>query len=508
MDIQKEMIANTLSCGKKKTVLFCEADVIVPDTKPDAEKIVMHDADVMLNGFEVQNGRVLVYGTSKFNILYYSPEGEVKNVKTEAPFTDVIEISGAEPSFSADVVARLQKSECRILNGRKLSVKANVEVSAEVLKDDETEAVSEISGEAVEQQTKKVSYVKKNPMDVQMFLVKENTELSEDMPSVFEILKAEGRISNKNLKVISNKVILKADLDVSVLYTDAENHDICLATVSLPFTEISEIDGINEDWFLLNDMSVVYTNCEVSEDINGNARVLELETAIESRSETMVPYSVDALSDCYGIEMKAETVSGITKLLRHKGDIKFQTGLKSQIQSEQGIERILSINANAKPEGIEKGEKELWVKGKTDVKLLYITENGKMNCIEKEVPFKESLKNVPESCDEAELIVQINGLSYTINGENSVEVRGNLEFSGFLTQSENEMFITAVALNEKETAQKPVSLTVYFVQSGEALWDIAKRYETSVNLICEANGIKPSDSLSGKKLIIPKYRKS
>lgn len=507
MDIQKEMIANTLSCGKKRAVILCETDVIVPDTKPDAEKIVLLDTNVMLNGFEVQNGRVLVYGTSKFNILYYSPEGELKNVRTEAPFTDVIEISGAEPSYSADVLAKLQKAECRILNGRKLSVKANVEITAEILKDEELEAVSGVLGETVEQQTKKVSFVKKNPMDVQMFVVKEQTEISEELPSVSEILRAEGRISNKNLKVISNKVILKADLDISVLYLDAENHDVCKATVSLPFTEISEIDGISDEWILLNDMSVVYTSCEVSEDINGNSRILELETAIESRSETLIPYSFDVLSDCYGIEKKSEVVNKYSKLLRHKGDIKFQTGLKAQLHADEEIGQIYSVTANAKAEGIEKGEKELWVKGKTDVRLLYTSDLGNLICIDKEVPFRESLKNVPETCDEAEIVVQINGLSYTINGENSVEVRGNLEFSGYLTYNENETFITAVSLNEKESTQKSASLTVYFVQSGESLWDIAKRYETSVDLICEANGIKPNDPLSGKKLIIPKYKK-
>jgi len=508
MDIQKELISYTVSSGKRCAVISTETDVIVPDSKPDAEKILQTDADAVLNGFEVQNGRVLVYGTVKFNILYSSPENELKNVATEATFTDVLEVSGAEPGLPADVSLKLKKHECRILNGRKLSVKADIEVCAEVFKGEELDAVSQIEDAPVEAKTKSVCCIRKNAPDVQTFLVKEQAEIAGDLPSAFEILRAEAKISNKNLKVISNKIIVKADIDVSVLYAEEVSHSPCFLTVSLPFTEILEIDGICEEWLLLHDMNVLYTKCEVSEDGNGEMRILELETAIESRSSTAVPFKCEVLSDCYGVGVKAETVTGSAKLLKQTGEIRLQTGLKTQLRADETekIAQVYNVCAKTLTEGIERGEKELYVKGKAFVKLMYITENESVGCLEAEVPFREILRNIPTECDEAEIIANVNGLSYTLNGENSVEVRGNLELSGILTQNETETFVTAVSLSEKENAEKTSSITVYFVQNGESLWDIAKRYETSVDLICEANGIKQTDSVSGKKLIVPKYK--
>lgn len=508
MDIQNELMNYTVSVGKKRAVILAETDVIVPDTKPDADRILQMDTDASLNGFEVQNGRVLVYGTVKFNVLYYSPEGELKNVKTETAFTDVLEISGAEPGLNADVICKVQKSECRILNGRKLSVKANVEVTADVLKEIELYAVSKIQEEGVEQKTRWVNYIKKNPLDVQIFKIKEQADILEDLPSVFEILRAEGKISNKNLKVISNKVILKADLDVSVLYTDDVNHSPCSATVSLPFTEILEIDGISDDWILLNDTNVIFTDCSATEDINGNMRILELETVVESRSATAVPCALEVVSDCYGVKQNTEKEVQTAKLLNKTGEIKLQTGLKAQFEADGNdkIAQIYNVTSKSVAEGVEKGENELFVKGKTNVKVMYISEEGKAGYIEKEIPFKETIKNAPDLCDEAEIVVQAGGLSYTLNGENSVEVRGNLELSGILTKNETETIITEVVFSEKEEKIKIPSLTVCFVQSDESLWDIAKHYETSVDLICEANGIKANDSLAGKKLIVPKYR--
>ncbi|MBQ7039004.1 MAG: DUF3794 domain-containing protein, partial [Clostridia bacterium] len=506
---KKELISYAVSLGKNRAVISAETDVIVPDTKPDAEKILKMDTDARLNGFEVQNGRVLVFGTVKFNVLYYSPEGELKNVKTECAFTDVLEIMGAEPGLEADVLCRVDKSDCRILNGRKLSVKAGVEVTAEVFKEESLEAVCHIDKEAVEQQTRKIQYIKKNPLDVQLFQINEQAEIAGDLPAAFEILRAEGKINNKNLKVISNKVIVKADLDISVLYTDDVSHNPCSVSVSLPFTEILEIDGISEEWMLIHDMDELFVECSLSEDTNGEMRILELETAVESRAATAVPCVAEVVSDCYGIMQKTETVKQTVKLKKQTGEIRLQTGLKTQIDlsDKQKIAQVYNVCAKAVTEGVEKGEKELYAKGKAKISVIYADDDSKLGCLVKEVPFKEILRNVAKDCEEAEISAEVKGLSYTLNGENSVEVRGNLELFGMLSKNENENLITDVSFVEKENKKKGASLTVCFVQSDESLWDIAKKYETSVNLICEANGIKENEPLCGKKLIVPKYKK-
>lgn len=510
MDIQKEMMRYTVSVGKSRAVVSAEADVIVPDSKPDAEVIIQTDTDIKLNGFEVQTGRVLVYGTAKFNILYCSPEGEIKNVKTEAAFTDVIEIPGTEPGDLADVTCSLIKTDCRILNGRKLSVKSGVNISAEVIREEETEVVLSIGEEAVEERSRKLEYIKKNPISVHEFNIKEQAEISGDLPQVSEILRCDGKISNKNMKIINNKVIVKADLDITVLYLDEIEQKPYSATVSLPFTEILEIDGITDDWILLQDMRITGTDCIASEDATGERRILELETTVESYSVTAEKISAEVLSDCYGISKHTETVKQALKLLKQTGEIKHQSGLKIQMQAEENskIGRIYDVSAKAYAEGIERSENELFVKGKAEIKVMYIAENSKadIGCITNEVPFNESLRNVSYDCDEAEISAAVSGLSYTLNSENSVEVRGNLEISGILTKKQDENFITAVSVSENEEKSKTASVTVYFAEANDSLWDIAKKYETSMELICEANGIKPTDSLENRKLIVPKYK--
>lgn len=49
------------------------------------------------------------------------------------------------------------------------------------------------------------------------------------------------------------------------------------------------------------------------------------------------------------------------------------------------------------------------------------------------------------------------------------------------------------------------SITIYIVQRGDMLWDIAKRYNTTMEEILQANdSINPSNIMPGEKILIEK----
>ena len=63
-----------------KSDFTTECDIIVPDTKPDIDRVLRISARVKLTNSETQNDRVIVSGNIVFNILYLA-DGEEKCVK-------------------------------------------------------------------------------------------------------------------------------------------------------------------------------------------------------------------------------------------------------------------------------------------------------------------------------------------------------------------------------------------------------------------------------------------
>ena len=77
------------------------------------------------------------------------------------------------------------------------------------------------------------------------------------------------------------------------------------------------------------------------------------------------------------------------------------------------------------------------------------------------------------------------------------------------------MFFRAPARNagwmgcENGRAESKASVTIYSVDKGDTLWNIAKRFGSTVDDIVRTNGIENPDNIQiGQKIYIPKYNRA
>ena len=80
--------------------------------------------------------------------------------------------------------------------------------------------------------------------------------------------------------------------------------------------------------------------------------------------------------------------------------------------------------------------------------------------------------------------------------------------SNDMYRSTNMNIMNEIQTNGEREAED-YSLILYIVKKGDTLWQIAKRYGSTIDDIVRTNGIEDANQISiGQKLFIPRYVKT
>jgi hypothetical protein len=119
-----------------------------------------------------------------------------------------------------------------------------------------------------------------------------------------------------------------------------------------------------------------------------------------------------------------------------------------------------------------------------------------------EYEFRHAMPFAPEEfyCDPQ---IEVVNCSFTILGENTVEVRVELKICAAIYEKKKMPLIIYIALGDEEDKRETANgLVVYYACEGEEVWDIARRYNSAVEEIMQINSLESDVLDSAKPLII------
>ena len=105
----------------------------------------------------------------------------------------------------------------------------------------------------------------------------------------------------------------------------------------------------------------------------------------------------------------------------------------------------------------------------------------------------------------ADLTVKLAGSSASLAPDGGAELRFDLEGEAVLTSTFTGNVVEDLSVDEespKET-DKNIALTIYYCDRGEDVWQIAKRYNTSVEGIVQENSLEGDTVPEKRTLRIP-----
>ncbi len=502
--MKKEMLTYHKKAGTGLAKRTEEAEIHVSD---GISKILSDHVTVTTEPGILQEGKGVSSGTVCFVALCQNVEGEVKRFEQKVNFSEDISIKNAAPDMYMTVKPEVLRWDMR-LNGDRILAKADIQMEAFAWEKAEQPFLTEIDEEGVEQKTERKAFMKPGGVLQKNFEIREQAELSRDNPPIYEILRVDGKINPGSMRAINGKAVVQADLDTVILYTDSETMQLCIASVSIPFTEIFEVEDISEEELFLQELKVEDITFSASTDEKGEMRVIDLNVKACFGAERFMPQSETFVVDCFGVGKACETVRDNVSLWAHAGDMNGQMGIKGQIEigDMPQIGQVYFLEAEPKILSFENEDNRCTVSGNVLVLVHYITdaEEQKLAVLKKEIPFSESFACTGKA--EPHCKIRATGMSYTLNGDYVVDIRGNMEFSGVLLREDPVEVIRAISIGPSEKETDFPSVTVCFAQAGEGLWDIAKKYSASVKDIAETNGLNENANIAGKRLIVPRHK--
>lgn len=488
MNKQKIKVNNSV-LYKNKTIEV-RGDVIVPDIKPDIINIINSNGNAYIYKKEVTTSRVRIDGNLDTHIIYLSDNGETRSIQTTLNFVETLEDTNITEEMSFDYDLKIQKIETKILNERKITVTALLELNGILKKIEEVEILDDISEikdvEKLEENMKIKNLIGINSVKTSL---KESIKIDEN-DEIAEILKTDINIINPESKISYNKVLAKAEASINIMYL-TEDDRINTVTGIFPIMSFIDLENIKEE----NECNIEHKikNMLFTQNTKEQHSIL-IQIEFEVQCEVFENKQVTAIQDIYGLKNDVECKENFVKVNICEEKDKDVLNIEEKVFVED-INKIIDIDCFPRIVDKKTSNNITNYEGEIIINILYEVDNKRgLCCKEIKIPFtfkKEESQRIK---------LNITKKEFSLSNEN-INLFLEIEITEMISQDKQIKLIEEININEK-TDEETYSMIVYFIKAEDTLWNIGKKFKVSIENICKYNNIENSKIIPGNKLYI------
>ncbi len=511
-------VSRIMSRNTLRTVI--ENDVIVPDYKADVAGIVLTDAEVFLQKADPSKDKINVKGVLRYNVIYTedSERQLADSITGDIEFSEELSAAGCTQDMRVRLKCSVEHIDCRILNGRKLNVKAVTAFSYDIMRQQALDVISDIEGLddlQVKRQGVDINIFKGSVSD--SFVIKEMLEVPGGKPSIANVLSNDLRFSDIEYRLVDNKLIIKGNVHVSSMYvSEDEEMPVQYMEHEVPFSQFVDIPGADEDSQCDAFIRVKDASFAIGENADNEKKVIEAYLDIEVNAQAHSQRTMDVVSDVYSptrqVSIKTGSIvhdSGVRKASR-------QLPLRENFllgQEEAEIHEIISVKAVPVISDCIASEGKITVEGLVRCSAVYSggSDSGAVSGNVKEIGFKQVFDMDGVAAGQlCEAAADIEYITYNLMSANEMELRVSLDITASAGLTDAIPVIEyAEARNEPDAAASPYSVILYFARQDDSLWSIAKKYRTTTKEIEAANDLEPDSVIKeGQQILIPLKRRN
>ena len=257
---------------------------------------------------------------------------------------------------------------------------------------------------------------------------------------------------------------------------------------------------------------ILNQNIEIKPDVDGERRAIDLEVILEMLIKVYEIQEPEILCDVYS------PCKEITPIIRDatyenlviKNNSKHRIADRFRVADNQPkILQICHSDGVIKVDDIISNGTELQVEGIIDINILYISEDDlrPLSSLRGAIPFTKTIEVKGIKPDSSfDIRPSIDQLSVIMLDSDEIEVKAVMNLNTIVFDKVTESIITDLELADLdiEKLQALPGIVGYVVKKDDSLWDIAKKYYTTVCYVIWINVMEDDSISEGDKIIILK----
>lgn len=512
LDIIKESLGFEKILSENSLDIPFREEYLIPDTQPDVHQVLSVDTNVCILNREVQSDRVLLEYQVECNVMYLAREEEglgINSVVYKDKNSSFIDIAGAEHSMMCDMECNLEHIDANIINERKIRVEGKLKTKYRVYKEEKIDVVKELDGLGDLQIKRKPESIEKN---ITSMVCSMNGQLpiniGMDKPQIGKIIKCGYMLHRQEIKLGEDKVQASCLAKINVLYRAYDSRDVISLEEDLYLSKEEEVVGVNADMNCNGYFEIKDHDARISQNDLGESRVIDINLAVDANVRVSKLELTETVEDLYSPTINIIPLKENCKVNMLVSENSNDSTVKGNINlGKDGGDATQVIDYTGNIVGMESyfADSRVVIKGNLAVDVIYRTtdEEKGLNKVSGEIPFEFALE-MPNSQSGMTFDTKANieDLQCSIEA-NNIAVKAMMYFYAKCSDMFDKEYVKDVEQND-DKVEKRASVTIYIVQKGDTLWNLAKKYKTTIDDLVKLNNIENPDIIyAGEKIMIP-----
>ncbi len=480
-------------------------DLTLPDYCPDIEKILKCTLIPKIYTRSISGGQLTVDGVAVVRILYCdSVRHHVRSFEQSSPFSATFSLKTTPQQYIVVCDTKCEYINCRALSPRKLVIHGAFSLYAKVMCKETSVFYSFNEDCDLQTKLKEITVSDLSALCEEQFSVTEDITVS-NKPPVESLLSYDVSVDITDLKSISNKLMLNAELTLKVMYlSDLDSGNIEHISYVFPINKIFDCDGVMEDVVNVPKLEIMSYDLHIRNDHLNDGSLLSLDVKLSFCDLAYTNKKISVIEDAYSTLYKTESKHFVTSVNSNHTCDSFIHIAKSSIKLDDiSISKVLNIFSQGLRVNESVSESQLGLSCKANVCMLIEDTKSDVSYIERsiDVDFKPAIDH---SFTKAELnSAKVHSISFRIVDENTVEIRLELKISVVLFDALSINPITYIKSLEEISREDDCALVLYFADKGESVWDISKMYGTKTELLMSENSLESPVIDTSQMLLVP-----